>query len=94
MDGFQIRKTDHRIVVTGELDAATAPELEAALEAFGTADVAVDIAQVGFIDSSGLRVLLVARQRTPSIRVIGATPGALRVFEIAGITENIFGTGV
>jgi anti-sigma B factor antagonist len=94
MDGFQIRKIDHRMVVTGELDAATAPELAAALDAIGTDDVEVDIAHVGFIDSSGLRALLVARQRNPSIRVVGATPGALRVFEIAGVAENIVGTGV
>jgi anti-anti-sigma factor len=56
-------RSDGEVVVTpaGELDLAAAPELEARLaEAESAAPklIVVDMAGVGFIDSTGLRVLL------------------------------------
>jgi anti-anti-sigma factor len=91
MDDFEIRTTDRHIVVIGELDADTGPALAKEIDALGTGGITIDLGQLSFIDSSGLRVLFVARQANPSIRITGATPAALRVFEIAGVTEHILG---
>src|SRR5205085_1571310 len=53
-------------VVEGEIDMASAPELETALITYNqasTGDVVLDCAQMTFIDSSGLATLIeVARQ--------------------------------
>ena len=48
-------------VVEGEVDMASAPELETALTTYiqaSTGDVVLDCAQMTFIDSSGVRVLV------------------------------------
>ncbi len=48
------------LIVRGDLDLATAPELSAAVERAGRSDgkLALDLSEVRFIDSSGLRALL------------------------------------
>ena len=54
------------LVVTGELDLRTSPELEERLSrAFdaGAELVILDLRQIEFMDSTGLRVLLSAHQR-------------------------------
>ena len=80
--------------VTGEIDLATAAELRQHLNsvvAAGTGDIDLDLSDVTFLDSSGLVVLLAARQvlhdahhrltvRNPSKRV-------LRVFELSGVLD-------
>lgn len=50
------------IVAEGELDLVGAPRLREALPADGTTPVVLDLASVGFMDSSGLRSLLETRQ--------------------------------
>jgi anti-anti-sigma factor len=51
------------ITATGELDIAVAPELESALAAEDASAVLVDLTEVTFLDSAGLRVLLLASER-------------------------------
>jgi anti-anti-sigma factor len=56
----------HVVTVRGELDMAVAPQVEAALgeDAEGAAAaVLVDLTELGFMDSAGLRVLLMASER-------------------------------
>jgi anti-sigma B factor antagonist len=91
-------RVGHRSVlaVSGELDLATAGTLQAAIEhavASGAADVWVDLSRVPFMDSTGLRVLLVAqallRERSKSLAII-CPPGAVRrVFEISGVDRSL-----
>lgn len=55
----------HAVSVFGELDQATAPELRQALDA-AVADggaVCVDLSECGFIDSSGLSLLVETQRR-------------------------------
>jgi anti-anti-sigma regulatory factor len=49
---FTIRVFPQRVAINGELDIATAPEVDAAL-ALLTGDVDVDCTDLSFIDSSG-----------------------------------------
>lgn len=82
------------LTVRGEIDIASADEFRTALYALvdGSGDaVMVDMAGVGFIDSSGLGVLVGglkrARERGSDLRVRNLTPVARKVFDITGLTE-------
>jgi anti-anti-sigma factor len=65
---FSIEETEHhgrsRLVLTGELDLGSAPELEAALTRLceaGVSEIEIDLREVDFIDSTGLRAILIAK---------------------------------
>lgn len=97
MDDFRVDTTSDgpvaSVAVGGELDAATAPVLDEAIRKLDRDDlvreVTVDLGDVGFIDSSGLSVLVAAhkrlRARGVSLVIDNATPGARRLFAIAGL---------
>ena len=99
MTPFQIQTTEDdqerlRVAVHGELDIATASELERELRAaLGSADVVLDLQTVSFMDSSGLRALLVAsREAHEAGRRLLVLPGSgqvLRVIEMAQVTEHL-----
>ena len=83
--------TTVRIVVSGELDLATAPLLREQTDrqlADHAEFVVLDLADVAFIDSSGLRELLlaVAYQDGARVRIV-PSPHCLRVFEMAGVRD-------
>ena len=83
--------------VEGEIDLMSAPELEHALRegiAVGGTLVA-DLREVSFIDSTGLRVLLQAREQAASaggeLRLALAGGGAVeRLLELSGVMD-LFG---
>ncbi len=92
MEPISITLTDAAVVVTGELDAETAPALAAALaEADARNRLVVDLAGVEFIDSSGLRVLLETHhQRLADQRsLILTNPSSVveRLLEVAGVRD-------
>jgi anti-sigma B factor antagonist len=68
---FKIRREDlpeqgYRFAVSGELDLATTPQLEQQVKAVlgdGARSVVVDLANLTFIDSTGLRLLLALSQQ-------------------------------
>ncbi len=75
----------------GELDLVAAPVLRAAVEQTGATSVVIDLAEVEFMNSSGLSVLLALTKR---LRAAGGdltirnTPAMIRkTFEIAGVHE-------
>jgi anti-sigma B factor antagonist len=83
--------------VVGEIDLSTADELQAALDGAlkdaGTTEVCVDLSDVGFLDSAGLRVLVsslrAAEERKLGFRVTGAQPRVRKVIEITGLTATL-----
>jgi anti-sigma B factor antagonist len=70
------------VVVTGELDLATAPELARALDEHGDAELLlVDLTATTFIDSTGVRMLIEADRRSVAsgaLLVIMAGEGPVR----------------
>ena len=77
----------------GELDLAAAPQLTEALLDFASSEgeVHLDLSEVSFLDSSGLRVILaLARSRADIGSVVLLDPSAavVRIFEIMGIDEH------
>ena len=79
--------------IAGEIDVATAPlvrdELAAALDA-GARKLTLDLGAVGFVDSSGLGVLVGALRRLQEesdgrMVISDAQDGVRKVFEITGL---------
>ncbi len=84
-----------RVVATGDIDLATAPELEARLDeliAAGVQVIVLDSAGVGFLDSSGIRALVQASQKIEAaggqIVIENMSPPVARILDITGLTER------
>jgi anti-anti-sigma factor len=99
--GFSISTSDGdgRAVVTirGELDLATAPELETALleRLDAGQEVVLDLRELQFMDSSGLRVLVTAHARAadggPRFAIVRPLAGTevAKILEIAGVQQQL-----
>ncbi len=84
---------DHAVMaVSGELDMSTAPDLSDALADVvdrRPRDLTVDVADLAFIDSTGLTVLVRAskqlREHDATLRLSSPTPSVRRILEIVGL---------
>jgi anti-anti-sigma factor len=79
--------------VVGELDLSTAPELDAVLMELLVGPVTVDLSGLTFMDSSGIALFARALKRAAtlgtSLTVTGVHRMQRRVFDIAGLTEQL-----
>lgn len=86
---LEITRTERGLQLAGELDAHTAPALQAALELATEPRVVVDMAAVEFVDSSGLRVLIQSHQQAEAAgrALVLAQPSesVRRLLEISGL---------
>jgi len=80
--------------LNGEVDVYTAPQLkESLVESVesGCVNIVVDLGQVGFIDSSGLGVLVGglrrAKERNGAIRLVCSRESILKIFRITGLDK-------
>lgn len=80
------------VTASGELDVHTAPALKERLDALSTVpspSLVVDLGEVGFIDSTGLGVLVSTlkhvREGGGSLDVVVSSPRVLRVFALTGL---------
>ena len=80
--------------VEGEIDVYTAPLLREVLDkqvAAGRLDLVVDLEKVGFMDSTGLRVLVgrlkLVRGQNGTLRIVSAQERILKVFKITGLDK-------
>jgi anti-sigma B factor antagonist len=99
--GFNVAATEDgdvvRLVPTGELDLATAPELERVLREHleGGRKVVLDLRERAFMDSSGVRTLVtghrLAADGQGELTMVRPDPGSTvsRVLDIAGIAEQL-----
>jgi anti-sigma B factor antagonist len=94
MEQLQILVTDdpNGVRLTGEIDMATAPALtEALLTAMaGGKTITIDMADVTFMDSSGLQAILAAAaEATTDDPLVVKDPSAavLRVMELVGVEQ-------
>ena len=95
--GFDIRTAQltpstYVVSVTGEIDAFTSPALEQELDwvlGDGASNAVVDLANVNFIDSTALRVLLKAlpgfSRRGGKLVLVSEDRRVLRTLEITGL---------
>jgi anti-anti-sigma factor len=83
----------HLIVLSGELDLATAPALRERLVAFNeepTTDLVLDIGLLTFIDSTGLSLMVSQHKalaaRGAQLTIYDPTPMTRRLLDISGLT--------
>jgi anti-anti-sigma factor len=86
----------HTLSLSGELDIVTAPILEAALELLceqGASEIVLDLHELAFIDSSGLRLILAGRQRCErhgcDFALTRPRPVAQSLFETTGVMGRL-----
>jgi anti-anti-sigma factor len=84
------------VSVRGELDVHTAARLEQALDevmAKGARLVTLDLEHVGFVDSSGLQVIIGASNKLHAqdgdLLLGGISPAAERVLEVTGLIDHL-----
>jgi anti-sigma B factor antagonist len=81
------------MVLSGELDLSSAPKLRECLAELAALDVihmVIDLANLRFIDSTGVSVLVADLKRVSaaggSLSVRNANPMAVRIFDTTGLT--------
>ena len=90
---FAIRVTESPhgpvVLITGELDLETAPQLHDCLANLTGQHVTLDFSDVTFMDSTAINVLVEAHKRGDLVVLRGARPAQMRVFEILGLVEYL-----
>ena len=83
------------VVAEGEIDIYTAPRLQEALDECFSPEVRrliVDLADVPFIDSSAISVLVTwfrrSRELGTHLCIAGAGPNVMRVFKVTGLLDT------
>lgn len=83
---------DAHVTIVGDVDASTCPSLASSLDPLpGTSgDIRLDVSGVGFIDSSGLRIIIGVHQRAAELgrKVLIEYPSASfqRILDVSGLT--------
>lgn len=84
------------LLLRGELDMASAPALDLALRRLctdGTDALTLDLSELTFTDSTGLRALLLAdelcRQHACTLVVVPGPPQIQRLFELTGMLGQL-----
>ena len=80
------------VKIEGRLDTTTAPELENELKASyeGVSEMLLDVSQMEYISSAGLRVFLSAHKTMSKqgiLKVKGANPDIIEIFEVTGFSD-------
>ena len=83
------------LVVAGELDMLTAPQLNQAIDTelgAGPEVLVIDLSEITFMDSAGLAVLLSAHRDSgdgTSLRVVANQRATLRPMQLTGVDEYL-----
>ena len=87
---FNKQDSNLTVVISGNIDTVTAPELDAKLQEniTGVKDLVLDFAAVDYISSAGLRVVLMANQQMEDVdgnmTVKNVNDDVRDVFEMTG----------
>ena len=84
--------TDLAVILEGRLDTTTAPTLESELKSSldGVTSLAFDMAELQYISSAGLRVLLSAQKimnKQGSMVVKNASEDVKEIFDVTGFSD-------
>ncbi|HEX4034005.1 MAG TPA: STAS domain-containing protein [Solirubrobacteraceae bacterium] len=94
---FSERRGDaHYIAPSGELDIATAEQLERIVRDVEQTDaetIVLDLSGLAFIDSTGLRLVIDTNERCGGedgrLRLIAGSPAVERLLDIVGLRERL-----
>ena len=89
---IKINANETIVKLVGRLDTVTSPELEKAIEndIGNTKNLVLDIKDVEYISSAGLRIILAAQKKMNklgSMKVINVCPDVMEVFELTGFAD-------
>lgn len=91
-----VSASQHVLELRGELDMASSPDLDAEVRRIctdGTDGLTLDLSRLTFMDSTGLRVLLLAKELCErhgcAFRVIPGPAQIQRLFEVTGVLERL-----
>lgn len=81
--------TQLTIAPAGRIDTITSPELEAAVRLDGVETLVFDLAEIDYISSAGLRVLLASQKKMAgkAMKIVNVRPAVREVFEITGFAD-------
>ena len=87
-----LNDTEMTIALEGRLDTATAPDLEKELTSSlaGVTALTLDFAELEYISSAGLRVLLAAQKtmnKQGSMKLIHVGEVIMEIFEVTGFSD-------
>jgi len=80
----------HRLVPHGELDIATAADLERAFDSVEM--IVVDLTELGFMDSTGTKLLLqmyVSCEHGDRLRIVNGSRTVARVLDLTGVRDRL-----
>ena len=88
----KLNGTAATLVVAGRLDTQTAPELDKALDGIvsGLKELTLDLADLEYVSSAGLRVILRAQKimnAQGSMTLTGVNDSIMEVFDITGFLD-------
>ena len=88
----KINQDSVTLIVSGRLDTQTAPELEKELDSVlsGLKELTFDFANLEYVSSAGLRVILKAQKAMNaqgSMKLIGVNDSIMEVFDITGFLD-------
>lgn len=77
--------------VAGRLDTVTSPELQQALDELGPAikEMTLDLAELDYVSSAGLRVLVSAQKRMKegSVKLLNPNETLLEILDVTGLSQ-------
>jgi anti-anti-sigma factor len=84
------------IVVSGELDLASSPELEQVIEGMSesaTELLVIDLRELDFMDSTGLSIIVKAHQRFAEdgrrLGLVKGSPQVQRLLDLTGVADRL-----
>jgi len=79
------------ITITGRVDTVTAPEFESCLKFGNAMQVVLDLANVSYMSSAGLRLLLTAHKtmlgKGGELQIANVQPAVKEVLDITGFSD-------
>lgn len=88
---YKVENGTLTVLLSGRVDSANTEEQENALNAIiagnSFENLVLDMENLEYISSAGLRMVLRARKAQPSLKIINTSPEVYEIFDITGFTE-------
>ena len=86
----ELVNTTANLKVEGRLDTITAPELEKSINEVEAKEIVLNLGNLEYISSAGLRVLLSAHKKFVKLngmKVVNVKPDVMEIFEMTGFAD-------
>ena len=86
----ELLNTTAQLKVEGRLDTITAPDLDKRISELDAKEIVLDLENLEYISSAGLRVLLAAHKKFVKLngmKVTNVKPEVMEIFEMTGFAD-------